>query len=109
MKKLPYEKTYEEIAAAADAHYQQWKTDMANKKKPKPTEPLIFPVTAEDKAKAAALKIQLHQPIALTPDYNCSITKSAKAKERRVGKEVAQLGQQKNQSIEPLKVYDTNE
>jgi hypothetical protein len=47
---------------------------MANKKKPKPTEPLIFPVTAEDKAKAAALKIQLHQPIALIPDYNRSIT-----------------------------------
>jgi hypothetical protein len=55
------------------------------------------------------LKIQLHQPIALTPDYNRSITKSAEANERRVGKEVAQLGQQKNQSIEPLKVYDTNE
>jgi hypothetical protein len=96
MKKLPCEKTDEEIAAAADAHYEKWKTDMANKKKPKPTEPLIFPVTAEDKAKASALKIQLHQPIALTPDYNRSITKSAEAKERRVGKEVAQLGQQKN-------------
>jgi hypothetical protein len=93
MKKLPYEKTDEKIAAVADAHYQQWKTDMANKKKPKPTEPLIFPITVEDKAKAAALKIQLHQPIALTPDYNCSITKSAEAKERRVRKEVAQLGQ----------------
>jgi hypothetical protein len=109
MKKLPYEKTDEKITTAADAHYQQWKTDMANKKEPKPMEPLIFSVTAEDKAKAAALKIQLHQPIALTPDYNRSITKSAEAKERRIGKEVAQLEQQKNQSIEPLKVYDTNE
>jgi hypothetical protein len=79
---------------------------MANKKKL--IEP-FFPVTAEDKAKAAALKIQLHQPIALTPDYNHSITKSAEAKEQRVGKEVVQLGQQKNQSIEPLKVYNTNE
>jgi hypothetical protein len=109
MKKLPCEKTDEEIAVAADAHYEKWKTGMANKKKPKPTEPLIFLVTAEDKDKAAALKIQLHQPIALTPDYNRSIAKSAKAKERRVGKEIAQFGQQKNQSIEPLKVYDTNE
>jgi hypothetical protein len=108
MKKLPCEKTDEEIAAAADAHYEKWKIDMANKKKTKSTEP-FFPVTAKDKAKAAALKIQLHQPIALTPDYNCSITKSAEAKERRVGKEVAQLGQQKNQLIQPLKVYDTNE
>jgi hypothetical protein len=27
MKKLPYEKTDEEIATAADAHYQQWKTE----------------------------------------------------------------------------------
>jgi hypothetical protein len=67
---------------------------MANKKKPKPTKP-FFPVTTEDKAKAATLKIQLHQPIALTPDYNRSITKSAEAKEWRVGKKVAQLGQQK--------------
>jgi hypothetical protein len=108
IKKLPCEKTDEEIAAAADAHYEKWKIDMANKKKPKPTEP-FFPVTAEDKAKAATLKIQLHQPIVLTPNYNHSITKSAEAKERRVRKEVAQLGQQKNQSIEPLKVYDTNE
>jgi hypothetical protein len=108
MKKLPCEKTDEEIDAAADAHYEKWKIDMANKKKPKSTEP-FFPVTAEDKAKAAALKIQLHQPIALTPNYNRSITKSAEAKERRVRKEVAQLGQQKNQSIELLKVYDTNE
>jgi hypothetical protein len=106
MKKLPCEKTDEEIAAAADAHYEKWKIVMVNKKKP--IDP-FFPVTAEDKAKAVALKIQLHQPIVLTPDYNRSITKSAEAKERRVGKEVAQLGQQKNQSIEPLKVYDTNE
>jgi hypothetical protein len=45
MKKLPYEKTDEEISVAADAHYQQWKTDMANKKNPKPMEPLIFLIT----------------------------------------------------------------
>jgi hypothetical protein len=106
IKKLPCEKTDEEIAAAADAHYEKWKIDMANKKKP--IEP-FFLVTAEDKAKVVALKIQVHQPIALTPDYNRSITKSAEAKERRVGKEVAQLRQQKNQSIKPLKGYDTNE
>jgi hypothetical protein len=106
MKKLPCEKTDEEIDAAVDAHYEKWKIDMANKKKPIES---FFPVTIEDKSKAAALKIQLHQPIVLTLDYNRSIIKSAKAKEQRVGKEVAQLGQQKNQSIEPLKVYDTNE
>jgi hypothetical protein len=79
MKKLPCEKTDEEIVAVADAHYEKWKTDMNNKKKPKPMEP-FFSVTAEDKAKAAALNIQLHQPIALTPDYNRSITKSGEAK-----------------------------
>jgi hypothetical protein len=56
MKKLPCEKTYEKIAAAADAHYEKWKIDMANKKKPKPMEP-FFPITTEDKAKAATLKI----------------------------------------------------
>jgi hypothetical protein len=67
MKKLPCEKIDEEVAAAADAHYEKWKTDMANKKKPKPMEPLIFPVTAEDKAKAAALKIQLHQLMRFIP------------------------------------------
>jgi hypothetical protein len=92
MKKLPCEKTDEEIVVAADAHYEKWKIVMTTKKKPKPTEP-FFPVTVEDKAKAAVLKIQLHQPIALTPDYNRSITKSTEAKEHRVGKEVAQLGQ----------------
>jgi hypothetical protein len=56
MKKLPCEKTDEEIAVAADAYYEKWKIDMANKKRPKPTEP-FFLVTAEDKAKAIALKI----------------------------------------------------
>jgi hypothetical protein len=54
MKKLPCKKTDKEIAAAADAHYEKWKIDMANKKKL--IEP-FFPVTAEDKAKAAMLKI----------------------------------------------------
>jgi hypothetical protein len=34
MKKLPCEKTDEGIVAAADAHYEKWKIDMANKKKP---------------------------------------------------------------------------
>ena len=102
MKPRPWEQTEEETAAAANAQYEQWKIDMANKKKP--IEP-IFPRTAEDRAAAARLKNQLHQPVRLIPDYERSITKSAEAKERRVGKEVAQLGQQKKQSVEPLKVY----
>jgi hypothetical protein len=103
MKPRPWEQTDEETTATAKAHYEQWKIDVANKKKP--IEP-FFPRTAEDRAAAAALKHQLHQPIRLIPDYERSITKSADAKERKVGKEVAQLGQQKKQSVEPLKVYD---
>jgi hypothetical protein len=106
MKKRPGEMTAEELDAAAKAHYEQWKIDMANKKKPK--EPL-FPRTPEDHAACVGLVKQLHDPPRQTPDYERSITKSAEAKERKVGKEVALLGQQKKQSVEPLKVYSTRE
>jgi hypothetical protein len=42
MKKLPCEKTDEEIVVDADSHNEKWKIDMANKKNP--IEP-FFPVT----------------------------------------------------------------
>jgi len=106
MKKRPGEMTAEELDAASKADVAQWKIDMANKKKPK--EPL-FPRTPEDHAACVRLVKQLHQPLRQTPDYERSITKSAEAKERKVGKEVALLGQQNKQSVEPLKVYDTRE
>jgi len=102
MKKLPGEMTPEELEVSSKMSYEKWKTDVANKKKP--IEPL-FPRTPEDHAACAKLKKKLHNPIPLTSDYERSITKSAEAKERRVGKEIAQLGLQKEQSIEPLKVY----
>ena len=102
MKKLPGEMTTEELEVSAKISYENWKTDVANKKKQ--IEPL-FPRTPEDHAACAKLKKKLHNPIPLTSDYERSITKSAEAKERRVGKEIAQLGLQKEQSIEPLKVY----
>jgi hypothetical protein len=106
MKKRPGEMTAEELDAAAKADVAKWKIDMANKKKPK--EPL-FPRTPEDHAACVGLVKQLHDPLRQTPDYERSITKSAEAKERKVGKEVALLGQQKKQSVEPLKVYSTRE
>src|SRR3954466_390477 len=102
MKKLPGEMTPEELEVSAKMTYEKWKIDVATKKKP--IEPL-FPRTPEDHAACAKLKKKLHNPIPLTSHYKRSITKSAEAKERRVGKEIAQLGLQKEQSIEPLKVY----
>src|ERR1043165_5386605 len=102
MKKLPGEMTPEELEVSAKMSYEKWKIVVANKKKT--IEPL-FPRTPEDHAACVELKKKLHNPIPLTSDYECSITKSAKAKERRVEKEIAQLGLQKEQSIGPLKVH----
>src|SRR4051812_14363929 len=101
MNKLPEEMTHAELEVSAKMSYEKWKIDVANKKKP--IEPL-FSRTPEDDAACAKLK-KLHNPIPLTSDYERSITKSAEAKERRVGKEIAQLGLQKDQSTEPLKVH----
>src|ERR1041385_6852906 len=102
MKKLPGEMTPEDLEVSAKMSYEKWKIAVANKKKL--IEPL-FPRTPEDHAACVELKNKLHNPIPLTSDYERSITKSAEAKERRVGKEIAQLGLQKEQSIEPLKVH----
>src|SRR3954467_5014641 len=102
MKKLPGEMTPEELEVSSKMSYEKGKIDVANKKKP--IEPLL-PRTPEHHAACAKLKKKLHNPIPLTSDYERSITKSAESKERRVGKEIAQLGLQKEQSIEPLKVY----
>src|SRR3954467_15492255 len=102
MKKLPGEMTPKELEVSAKMSYEKWKIDVANKKKP--IEPL-FPRAPEDHAACVELKKKLHNPIPLTSDYERSITKSAEEKEWRVGKEFAQLGIKKNQSIEQLKVY----
>src|ERR1041385_7180622 len=102
MNKLPGEMTPEELEVSAKMSYEKWKIDVADKKKP--IEP-SFPRTPEDHATCAELKKKLHNPIPLTSDYERSITKSAEAKERRVGKEIAHLGLQKEQSIEPLEVH----
>lgn len=82
---------------------------MANKKKPKEPE---FPNTPEDHPACMKMLKNLTDPPPLLPaDYERSILKSAQAKKQRLksstssGKSVAQLGQQKNQSCPPLKVY----
>ena len=113
MQKRPWDYSGEENKERADAHYQQWLADMANKKKPKEPE---FPVTPEDHAACVKMVKTLAQPPpTLTADYERSILKSAEAKEQRLksskssGKSVAQLGQQKNQSCPPLQVYSDTE
>lgn len=109
--------TNEQLDAASEASYQKWKIDIANKKKP--IEP-IFPRTEEDVAKAIAqVKLMAVYPPPLPEDYDRSIRKSAEAKEQRLQsisssgksseKSVAQLGEQKNQSCPPLKVYSDAE
>ena len=114
MQKRPWDYSAEENKKRADAQYQQWLADMANKKKP--TEP-EFPVTPEDHAACVKMVKTLAQPPpTLSADYERSILKSAEAKEQRLkstskssGKSVAQLGQQKNQSCPPLIVYSDTE
>jgi len=113
MQKRPWDYSAEENKERADAHYQQWLADMANKKKPKEPE---FPVTPEEHAACVKMVKTLAQPPpTFAADYERSIRKSAEAKEQRLksskssGKSVAQLGLQKNQSCPPLKVYSDTE
>lgn len=106
--------TEEQQEALKAASVQRWKDGFPSKRK---SPPPIFPRNEQEKAAAYAAVVKLHNPIPLESDYNRSIAKSTLAKERKfgkdvakmVGKEVAQLGQQKKQSVEPLKVYDTSE
>ena len=114
LKKRAWDYSEEENRVIAQTEYEQWK---ANLKKPKEPD---FPSTPEDLARVnKMLKAFEQPPPRLTPDYDRSILKSAKAKEQRLksssasGKSVAQLGQQKNQSknqsCPPLKVYSNTE
>ena len=108
------EMTDEQYQVHLAAEIQGWKDNFPSNRKPPPP---LFPRNAEEKAKAYAQIVKMHNPLPIEPDYNRSIDKSALAKEQKfgkdvakiVGKEVAQLGQQKKQSVEPLKVYSTRE
>ena len=109
LPKLPYHFTPEETKEIAKGEYEAWKS-----KEKAPKEP-DFPNTEEDKARALKMVKTLYQPEPrLSSDYDRSILKSHDEKVRskknssaseKCGKTVNQLGEQKNQSIPPLKVY----
>ena len=112
LPKLPYHYTPEETEEIAKAEYEAWKSKA---KAPKETD---FPNTEEEIARAWKMVKTLHQPEPrLIPDYDRSILKSHQEKVRsksssasgKSGKSVDQLGQQKKQSISPLKVYSNTE
>jgi len=112
LPKLPYHYTPEETEKIAKGEYEAWKS-----KEKAPKEP-DFPNTEEDKARALKMVKTLYQPEPrLIPDYDRSILKSHEEKVRsksssaseKSGKSVDQLGQQKKQSISPLKVYSNTE
>ena len=108
----PYDRTVEENAAVVNAQHQEW---LASLKKPKAAE---FPSTPEEKAAIVKMLKTLEQPPPrLTPDYDRQIRKSVQANKQRSksssasgkGKSVPQLGEQKNQSCPPLKVFSNTE
>ena len=113
LTKLPYHYTPEETQQIAKGQYEAWKS---REKAPKEPD---FPDTEEDKARALKMVKTLYQPEPrLTPDYERFIQKAHDEKERskkstsgsgKCGKSVDQLGQQKNQSIPPLKVHSNTE
>jgi hypothetical protein len=112
MKKRPYDYSAEENKAIADIEYKKWKAGLG-KKKPKETE---FPSTPEEHAACVKMVKNLQQPPPiLTPDYDRSIIKSAEAQQQRLKSSsaprstVPQLGEQKNQSCPPLKVFSHTE
>ena len=114
-EKLPYEKSEEESKAAAQKDLDNWKQSLAEsrarrleleKKLPKPhytaQRELRKKINEREKKQRDARK---SLPLS---DYDCSLDKSYKAslKAKRAGKDVAQLGQQSKQSIDPLVVED---
>ena len=106
----PYDYTEEKNAAIANAQHKEW---LASLEKPKATE---FPSTPEEKAAVFKMLKTLEQPPPrLTPDYDRSIRKSVQANKERSksssasGKSVPQVGEQKNQSCPPLKVFSNTE
>ena len=70
-----------------------------------------FPITKEEINKAWKMVKTLDNPPVLIGDYERQIEKAHKRREDRLesssasGNSVAQLGQQKNQSFPPLKVF----
>ena len=113
LPKLPYHYTPEETEEIAKGEYEAWKSKAKAPKEPD------FPNTEEDKARALKMVKTLHQPEpSLSSDYDRSILKShqetvrskkSSSASRRCGKLVDELGQQKKQSISPLKVFSNTE
>ena len=80
--------TEEKHQALQATSVQRWKDIFPSRRKPPPP---IFPRNEEEKAAAYAACVKIHNPIPLELDYNRSIAKSALAKERKFGKDVAKV------------------
>jgi hypothetical protein len=108
--KRAYDLTPKELEKAVE---DEKKTFFASLKRPKQPE---FPSTPQEVEKALKMVDNLNNPPVLIGDYERQIIKSDAARKARVannssasGKSVAQLGQQKNQSCPPLKVFSNTE
>ena len=104
--KRAYDLTPKELEKAVE---DEKKAFFASLKRPKQPE---FPSTPQEVEKALKMVDNLNNPPVLIGDYERQIIKSDEARKARVannssarGKSVAQLGQQKKQSIPPLKVF----
>jgi len=106
--KLPYEKTDEEVLAASKVEVKAFFETCKAKRKAKQESPyLMYPRSKlrqvvqniTDMNRAAS-----KQPGSTISDYNCIVLKKIKADKRKVQQKVAQLGEQAQQSVQPLVV-----
>ena len=104
--KRAYDYTPEENEEIVKDQGHTW---LENLKKPKQPD---FPSTKEEVDKAWKIVKTLNNPPVLIGNYERQIIKANERRKERVkksssasGKSVAQLGQQKNQSCPPLKVF----
>lgn len=106
--KLPYEKTDEEVLAASKAEVKAFfEKCKANRKAEQEPPYLMYPrsklrqvVQKMTDANRAASK----QPGSTISDYDRTVLKKIKADKRKVQQKVAQLGEQAQQSVQPLVV-----
>jgi len=108
MTKLPYEKTDEEVLAASKAEVKAFfETCKAKRKVEQEPSYLMYPrlklrqvVHNITDVNRAASK----QPGSTISDYDRTVLKKIKADKRKVQRKVAQLGEQAQQSVQPLVV-----
>ena len=105
----PWERSAEEVDAAAAADLEKWKADCKKKREPEPK-----PVFSDEQKKWAKSFLSTPSQAAknLPNDYARELRRQAlmfkenkereKAESKKSGKQVAQLGEQSKQSIAPL-------